>query len=179
MAKLTDRQKAYLIAKWNTGQYTKKDLAKTYKISDVMVGKIVGKEEPLHTDIVEASLLVEKAKKFDKSSTEVREINNAVEYRLKKEFSDDNKRVRVYDTSFEILDTINGILKKGTIEEKINKGDGLQQFEPREINADDALKMANAVDKISHTTNVNTANSQVQVNNANNQQNNNIEIVVE
>ena len=172
MAKLTDRQKINLIAKWNTGEYDKKQLAKLYKISDVMVGKIVGKEKPKHSDIVEASVLVEKAKKFDKSSTEVLAINQAVEYRLKNDYKDDSKRVRVYDTSFEILDTINGILKKGTIQEKVNVGDGMQQFEPRDINADDALKMANAVDKISQTTNVNSnrAVNEVTVNTQNNMQ---------
>jgi len=180
MAKLTDRQKVNLIAKWKTGQYEKVQLAKTYKVSESYVRKVIGKIEPLNSDIVEASLILEKAKKCDNSAIEVNEINKAVEYRLKKEYADDKKRVRVYDTSFEILDTINGILKKGTIEEKINKGDGLQQFEPRELNADDALKMANAVDKISQTTNVNErhAKSSVEVNTQNNQQNN-IELVIE
>lgn len=172
MAKLTDRQKINLIAKWKTGQYTKVQLAKAYKVSESYVRKTIGEIPAENADIVEASIILEKAKKCDKSAIEVTAINQAVEYRLKREYSDDNKRVRVYDTSFEILDTINGILKKGTVTEKINKGDGVQDFEPRDINADDALKMANAVDKISQTTNVNSnrAVNEVTVNTQNNVQ---------
>jgi len=176
MAKLTDRQKNNIKAKWSTGQYTKTQLAKTYKVDEKVIRNVVGKEEPTNAHLVEASLMIEGAKKGLKSPIEVREIDNAVKYRLEKEYADDNKRVRVYDTSFEILETINGILKKGTIQEKINKGDGVQDFEPRSINADDALKMANAVDKISQTTNVNTPQSQVQVNNQNNNDNSTKEI---
>lgn len=170
--KLTDRQKVNLIAKWKTGQYTKVQLAKAYKVSESYVRKTIGEIKPENADIVEAAIILEKAKKCDKSAIEVTAINQAVAYRLKKEYSEDNKKVRVYDTSFKILDTIDGILKKGTIEEKVSKGDGIQQFEPRDINADDAVKLATAVDKISVTTNVNQrhGNSQVNIDNTNAQQ---------
>ena len=182
MAKLSDRQKTNIHAKWNTGQYTKTQLAKSYKVDEKVIRNIVGKEEPTNAHLVEASLMIEGAKKSLKSPTEVREIDNAIEYRLKKEYAEDNKRVKIYDTSFEILNTINGILKKGTIEEKISIGDGVQQFEKRAINAQDAEKLANAVDKISVTTNVNDrhAKNSIELNNTNAiQENKTIEIVVE
>lgn len=174
MAKLTDRQKNNIIAKWKTGVYTQRDLAKTYKVDVAIINRIVKEIDKENADLVEAGVLFQNAKKSTKSQQEIVEIDRAIEYRLKNEFREDNKRIKIYDTSFEILNTINGILKRGTIEEKISIGDGIQRFEERVINAVDAEKLANAVDKLSITTNVNErhAKSQVEVNNNNAIQNN-------
>lgn len=167
MAKITERQKSNIIAKWNTGQYTKTQLGKLYKTSEANIRKMCENKEPENAHIVEAQLYLENVKKCEKSAIEVNEINKAVEYRLKKVYSTDNKTVKVYDTSFKILDKINSILEGGKVTEKINKGDGIQQFEPRELNADDALKLSSAVDKISLTTNVNTRfSTAIQLNNS-------------
>lgn len=179
MAKLSDRQKNNIIAKWKTGQYTKSALAKTYKVDEKTIRNITENIEPKNADFVEATLMLEKAKKSELSPIEIAEIAKAVKYRLEKEFSEDNKRVRIYDTSFKILDAIDGILKKGKVEEKVSVGDGVQQFEERYINANDTEKLANAVDKLSITTNVNQrhSNSQININNENtNAQQNNIAI---
>lgn len=169
MAKLSDRQKNNIIAKYKTGTYTNIQLAKAYKVSEKTIRNITDGITKEHTDIVEAGVILEKAKKSEKSPIEITEINRAIEYRLKNEYKEDKKRVRIYDTSFKILNTIDGILKKGTIEEKISIGDGVQQFEKRAINAIDAEKLANAVDKLSITTNVNDRHSKssVEVNNTN------------
>ena len=177
MAKLSERQKNNIIAKFKTGTYTNIQLAKLYKVHEKTIRNItdgIGKD---NADIVEAGVLFEMAKKSEKSPIEVKEIDNAIKYRLEQEFSDNKKRIRVYETSFKILDSIDGILKRGSVEEKISIGDGIQRFEDRSLNADDALKMANAVDKLSVTTNVNDrhATSKVEVNqNQATQLNNNI-----
>jgi len=42
VAKLTDRQKNNILAKWNTGSYTKTQLAKTYKVSEKIIRNLVG-----------------------------------------------------------------------------------------------------------------------------------------
>ncbi len=168
MAKLSDRQKTNIIAKFKTGTYTNIQLAKTYKVNEKTIRNITDGISKDNSDIVEAGVLLEKAKKSEKSPIEIKEINNAIEYRLKNEFSEDNKRVRVYDTSFQILENINGILKRGTIEERISVGDGIQKFEERKLNAVDAEKLASAVDKISITTKVNERHSKgIEVNNTN------------
>ncbi|WP_034255379.1 hypothetical protein [Aliarcobacter lanthieri] len=174
MAKLSDRQKNNIIAKWKTGQYTKSALAKTYKVDEKTIRNITENIEPKNADFVEATLMLEKVKKSELSPIEITEIDKAVKYRLEKEFSEDNKRVRIYDTSFKILDAIDGILKKGKVEEKVSVGDGVQQFEERYINANDTEKLANAVDKLSITTNVNQrhSSSQVNIQNTNAQQTN-------
>ncbi|MCT7528802.1 hypothetical protein N5T79_06550 [Aliarcobacter cryaerophilus] len=179
MAKLSDRQKNNIIAKWKTGQYTKIALAKTYKVDEKTIRKITENIEPKNADFVEATLMLEKAKKSELSPIEITEIDKAVKYRLEKEFSDDNKKVRIYDTSFKILNAIDEILKKGKVEEKVSVGDGVQQFEERHLNANDTEKLANAVDKLSITTNVNQrhSTSQININNENtNAQQNNINI---
>lgn len=175
MAKLTDRQKNNLIAKFKTGTYTNIELAKKYKISESMVRKITKGINKENSHIVEAGVVLENAKKCEKSAIEIKEIDNAIKYRLEKEYSDDNKRLRVYDASFKILDKVNDILEKGKVPEKVNKGDGIQQIEEREINASDAEKLANAVDKISVTTNVNQRHSNTQL--SVNTQNNNVNTV--
>lgn len=41
MAKLTDRQKNNIIAKWNTGSYTKTQLAKFYKVDESTIRKVI------------------------------------------------------------------------------------------------------------------------------------------
>lgn len=181
MAKLSDRQKNNIIAKWKTGQYTKIALAKTYKVDEKTIRKITENIEPKNADFVEATLMLEKAKKSELSPIEITEIDKAVKYRLEKEFSDDNKKVRIYDTSFKILNAIDEILKKGKVEEKVSIGDGVQQFEERHLNANDTEKLANAVDKLSITTNVNQrhSTSQINVNTQNNIQNNNIPLSIE
>lgn len=182
MAKLSDRQKNNIIAKFKTGTYTNIQLAKLYKVDEKTIRNITAGISKDNADIVEAGVLLEKAKKSEKTPIEISEINKAIEYRLKQEFTEDNKRVRIYDTSFKILDAIDGILKKGKVEEKVSVGDGVQQFEERYLNASDTEKLANAVDKISVTTNVNQrhSNSQINVNTQNNiQQNNNVPLTLE
>ncbi|WP_323586027.1 hypothetical protein [Aliarcobacter butzleri] len=182
MAKLSDRQKNNIIAKFKTGTYTNIQLAKLYKVDERTIRNITAGLSKDNADIVEAGVLLEKAKKSEKTPIEISEINKAIEYRLKQEFTEDNKRVRIYDTSFKILDTIDRILKKGKVEEKVSVGDGVQQFEERYLNANDTEKLANAVDKLSITTNVNQrhSNSQINVNTQNNiQQNNNVPLTLE
>lgn len=181
MAKLSDRQKNNIIAKWKTGVYTQRDLAKTYKVDVAIINRIVKEIEKENAELVEAGVLFMNAKKSTKSQQEIAEIDRAIEYRLKQEFSDDNKKVRIYDTSFKILNAIDEILKKGKVEEKVSIGDGVQQFEERHLNANDTEKLANAVDKLSITTNVNQRHSsnQINVNTQNNIQNNNIPLSIE
>ena len=174
MAKLTDRKRNNIVAKWKTGVYTQRELAKTYNVDVATINKIVKEIPKENADLVEAGVVFENAKKSTKSQQEISEINKAIEYRLTKEFSEDNKKVKIYDTSFKILDLVNSILKKGTVEDKISVGDGIQKFEDRRLNANDAEKLANTVDKISVTTNVNPrhANTNIKVDNNNLQQTN-------
>jgi len=48
--------------------------------------------------------------------------------------------------------------------EKINKGDGIQQMEPRELNTTDLKNISDTIDKISVTTNVNQRHANTNIN---------------
>jgi len=177
MAKLTDRQKINIIAKWNTGQYTKADLAKAYKISDVMVGKIIGKEKPTNSHIVEAGLIVEKAKKLNKSSAEISAIDNAIKYRLEKEFNDDNNRLKVFDVTGSILDGVKKLIEGGKAQKvttaSIGEGMVKSGIVEYDLQAEHYEKAMNTVDKASITLKVSDRHApKNDINLANLQQNN-------
>jgi len=182
MAKLSEAQKNNLKAKWDTGQYTKIELAKAYKISDVMVGKIVGKEEPKNADIIEASLLVEKAKKFEKSSAEISAIEQAVKHRLQKEFNADNNKIKVFDTASKILQKVNELLDKGKKQSvtTANLGDGIVEANiiETDLQSVDYKNAIDTVDKVAVVMEVapRHANQQINVNTQNNLTNNTIEV---
>lgn len=152
--KLSDRQKSNLIAKWKTGQYTKVSLAKAYKVSEAYVRKVIGGIDAENADIVEASVIVEDAKRCVNSSIEKNAIEQAVKYKLEKIYTKDNNKVKVFDVTSKLLDKVNGILDKGTVPEKVNVGAGVQQIEPRELNADDMMKLQNTTFKAGETLGV-------------------------
>lgn len=163
MAKLTDRQRSNIIAKWNTGQYTKTALAKTYKVTEKVIRELVGKEEPINSHIVEAQLLIESIKKSEKSPIEIQAINQAVQHRLKEQYADDNKRVKIYDLTDKLLDKVSEFLEKGKkqvivktkifsdgkpIEEEITAFD-------IDLDASDYKNIQDTIDKASITNNTN------------------------
>ena len=124
MAKLSDVQKNNIIAKWNTGEYTKTELAKVYKVSEKVIRNIVGKEEPTNAHIVEAQVMIEKVKKSEKSPNEIKAIEQAVKYRLEKEFKQDNNKLKIYDTVNSILEKVNETLLKGKAQKVVLEGYG-------------------------------------------------------
>jgi len=182
MAKLSDRQKIKIKAKWDTGQYTKVALAKTYKVSDVMIGKIVGSEQPKNSHIVEAQLYIENVKKLEKSSTEIQAINQAVDNKIKEQLSIDNKRIKIDQTTDKILEKVNELLDKGKkqivmkVKEYSKENGSSESLDVIDVDLDtsDFKNMQDTVDKASITNNTNQrhANSQVVVNNQNNLQQN-------
>jgi len=176
MAKITDRQKSNIIAKWKTGQYTKTSLAKLYKVDEKTIRNITDGIDTSNSDIVEASLIIEKAKKSDLSPNEIVEVNRAVEYRLKKEFSEDNKRVKVYDLAYKLVDVVEDILKTKKVKEKINVGIGVQEFQERDLNTSDVKNISDTISQIGKTLSV-VDNKETVINNANVQENKNLEIV--
>ena len=175
MAKLTDRQKNNIIAKWKTGTFTQRELGKLYKVDVATINKIVKDIDKENVDIIEASLIVEKAKKSTKSQQEIVEINRAVEYRLKKEFSEDNKRVKVYDLAYKLVDVVEDLLSKKKVKEKINVGIGIQEFQERELNTSDVKNISDTISQIGKTLSV-VDNKDTVINNANLTNN---EIIVE
>lgn len=172
MAKLTDRQKSNIKAKWDTGQYTKTALAKTYKVDEKIIREIVGKEKPINAHIVEAQLLIEETKKSEKSPNEIQAINQAVEYRLKEKYADDKKRVKIYDLTDTVLDKVEEILKKGKkqivmkVKEYNPDGGNSESLDVVDVELDtsDLKNLQDTIDKASITNNVNQRHSNQSIN---------------
>lgn len=172
MAKLTDRQKSNIKAKWDTGQYTKTALAKTYKVDEKIIREIVGKEKPINAHIVEAQLLIEETKKSEKSPNEIQAINQAVEYRLKEKYADDKKRVKIYDLTDTVLDKVEEILKKGKkqivmkVKEYNPDGENRESLDVVNVELDtsDLKNLQDTIDKASITNNVNQRHSNQNIN---------------
>lgn len=163
MAKLTDRQRGNIVAKWNTGQYTKTALAKTYKVTEKVIRELVGKDEPTNSHIVEAQLLIENVKKSEKSPIEIQAINQAVQYRLKEQYADDNKRVKIYDLTDKLLDKVSDFLEKGK-KQVVVKTKIFSDGKPIEeeitafdiaLDASDYKNIQDTIDKASITNNTN------------------------
>ena len=132
---------------------------------------------------------------------EVKELKGIVkeEIAIKTKLSEQSERlVKAFDTKVndevrrkglvfggveKALKKMNEIVESGQIEEKINIGDGVQQFEKRALNTTDVKNALDGYDKASITLGVNErfSSSQTQINNTNAQQtvNKSIEIVVE
>ena len=163
MAKLTDRQRVNIIAKWNTGQYTKTALAKTYKVTEKVIRELVGKDEPTNSHIVEAQLLIESVKKSEKSPIEIQAINQAVQYRLKEQYADDNKRVKIYDLTDKVLNLLDRKMDKGTkqivmkVKEFSKDGGSSESLEVIDVELDtsDLKNIQDTIDKASVTNNTN------------------------
>lgn len=175
MAKLTDRKRNNIVAKWKTGVYTQRELAKTYNVDVATINKIVKEIPKENANLVEAGVVFENAKRSTKSKQEISEINKAIEYRLKKEFSEDNKRVKVYDLSYKLIDVVEDLLKNKKVKEKINVGIGVQEFQERDLNTSDVKNISDTISQIGKTLSV-VDNKETVINNANVQSN---EIIVE
>lgn len=179
MAKLSDRQKSNIRAKFKTGQYGKADLAKSYKVDEKTIRNICKGIEPDNAHIVEAQLIIEREKKSGKSPAEVTAIDQAVKYRLEQEFNDDNNRVRVYDVTSKILDKVANIIESGHVV-KLEKETTLEGLTVRKeikhpLKPSDLGSVMNTVDKASITLNVNPRHApkaEINNNNTNGQQTN-------
>lgn len=124
MAKLTDRQKNNIIAKWNTGSYSKTLLAKTYKTSESNIRKIVGTEKPTNAHIVEAHIELETFKKCEKSAIEVQAINQAVKYELNSAKYKEKNIENVHKNANELMDMIMTKARTGKAQKVITVGSG-------------------------------------------------------
>ena len=68
------------------------------------------------------------------------------------------------------LNRVMDMLDKNTKFEKVGVGDGVQNFEPVELNANDYKALQEAIDKASLTLGVNSRTGNISINNTNAQQ---------
>ena len=173
MAKLSETQKNNIVAKWNTGEYNKSQLAKAYKVTEKVIRNIVGLEKPSSVDIVEAQVMLEKYKKSEKSPNEVTAINSAVAHRLKQEFSDDNNRIKIYETTTSIIEKVQTLIENGKAQKATtaNAGDGIIESNiiETDLQSADYKNAQETIDKASITLGVNQRHSSSQLSIQNNQ----------
>lgn len=128
-------------------------------------------EQGKNTDYIEAKVNLEEKKGtvLEQSGTVALSIADDIAY----------EQIRLKGLVFtgveKAVKKMTDIIDSGTVEEKINVGDGMQKFEERKINTTDLKNALDGYDKASITLGVNQrhANSQVQINNTNAMQNNN------
>lgn len=175
MAKLTDRQRNNILAKWHTGQFTKVQLAKMYKVDEKTIRLITDKQEPKNANIVEAGVILEMVKNSDKNPIEIQMINNAIKSGYDRLSKADEYKKKVDDIQLDLLDGIRTLLEKGTISRpmKLKNGDFdvIEQVE-HDFTPNDYKTLINAVDDAAKTIGaVDRGSGKIEVNNANNQQN--------
>ena len=85
----------------------------------------------------------------------------------------------IFNATQKNLAKITEMLSKNTKFEKVGVGDGVQNFEPVELNANDYKALQDAIDKASLTLGVNQRTASTTINNANVQQSEETKIVIE
>ena len=181
MAKLTERQKNNIVAKWKTGQYTLREIANLYKVDHKTIHRIVEDVPKENADIIEAQTQLEILKKSTKTPQEIAEINKSVESRLKAINDADSLKLKIYETQISAVDLIAKLLNKQKkqvpIKVKQYDSDGRVNGETVEIvelelESSDLKNFVDSVDKASQTIKVNERHANTTINNTNAQQNN-------
>ena len=158
MAKLSDRQKKNILAKWHTGEYSKSDLAKLYKVDEKTIRNITDKQEPQNVDIVEAQTQLELFKKSSRSPIEIAEINKSVQSRLKAITDADKLKLDIYEAQSLAVQRVKELLtsNKKTVAMKLKNGefDTVEKHEI-ELSPQDLQTCIDGIDKASITLKVN------------------------
>ena len=159
MAKLSDQVKKLIIADHLTGKFSQRELAKKYNLSTSTVNKITKGLEAENEHLVNAQVALLSARE-----TLPPEQTNAIANAARDEFY--NRRL-VENATQKNLAKITEMLDKNTKYEKVGVGDGVQNFEPVELNANDYKALQDAIDKASITLGVNPRFGSTTINNAN------------
>ncbi|WNL28001.1 hypothetical protein QUR76_06850 [Arcobacter cryaerophilus gv. pseudocryaerophilus] len=176
MARLTDAQRENIKNALLLGDSQYK-VAQDFNISSATVNKI-------YKSIDEKTLL--EVKDIVKEEVAIKSTLSNQSESFVKAFEDKvNEQLRlknlVFKATEKIIKKATDIIDSGKVTDKLNIGDGVQQFEPRELNTTDVKNLADAIDKASITLGINQrhSNSQINVNTQNNLEQNNNNITVE
>ena len=167
MAKLSDKDELKLIADWKTGAYSQRDLSDKYNCSKGKVSQLTqGIEKAQNGQILTAQISVLSAKAY-LSDEEMTAIMTAAQNEVF------NKGLITNATQLNLVRTMEYLSKNQKLE-KINVGDGVQNFEPVGLGADDFKYCQDTIDKASITLGINPrhANTNIKVDNNNLQQTN-------
>ena len=165
MARLTDKQRDMIISDFNIG-VSQNQLALKYECSPATINKLCKGLEPKYKDKVNTVVSIKS------------ELSKESEYQSEcfdKEVNDKLRRKGlVFNATEKLLKKASQMIDKNSVVDKINVGDGVQNFEPRELNTSDFKNLIDTIDKASITLGINPrhANTNIKVDNNNLQQNN-------
>ena len=162
MGRITDEIKKQVIADYLTGKFSQRDLVKKYNISLGTANKLTKDLTPENERYVEAEVTMIAARQ-----TLPNEQMNAIMNAAKDEAYN---RGLIFNATQKNLVKITEMLNKNTKHEKVGVGDGVQNFEPVELNANDYKALQDAIDKASLTLGINQRNASTTINNTNAQQ---------
>lgn len=171
MAKLTDKDELKLIADWKTGAYSQRDLSEKYNCSKGKVSQLTqGIEKAQNGQILTAQISVLSARAY-LSDVEMTAIMTTAQNEVY------NKGLVTNASQLNLIRTTQYLANNKKLE-KINVGDGIQQFEEVALGADDFKQCQDAIDKASITLKVNERHApKSDVNLVNAQQNNENKII--
>lgn len=165
MARLTDKQRDMIISDFNIG-VSQNQLALKYECSPATINKLCKGLEPKYKDKVNTVVSIKS------------ELSKESEYQSEcfdKEVNDKLRRKGlVFNATEKLLKKASQMIDKNLVVDKINVGDGVQNFEPRELNTSDFKNLIDTIDKASITLGINPrhANTNIKVDNNNTQENN-------
>jgi hypothetical protein len=171
MAKITNEIKEKILADFHTGKFSQRELAKKYNASKTTIANLTKGLSPKNDRLVEAQVSLLSAQN-SLTATEMTAIMTAAK-------DEAYNRGLIFNATQKNLAKITEMLDKNTKYEKVGVGDGVQNFEPVELNANDFKALQDAIDKASLTLGVNQRTSSTTINNANVQQSEETKIVIE
>jgi gatB/yqey family protein len=171
MAKITNEIKEKILADFHTGKFSQRELAKKYNASKTTIANLTKGLTPKNDRLVEAQISLLSAQS-SLTTTEMTAIMTAAK-------DEAYNRGLIFNATQKNLAKITEMLDKNTKYEKVGVGDGVQNFEPVELNANDYKALQDAIDKASLTLGVNQRAASTTINNANVQQSEETKIVIE
>ena len=159
MAKITEAIKEKILADFHTGKFSQRELAKKHSVSNGTVANLLKGLTPKNEHLVEAQITLLSAQ-TQNSEIEMSSILSAAK-------DEAYNRGLIFNATQKNLNRVIDMLDKNTKLEKINVGEGVQNFEPVELNANDYKALQDMIDKASLTLGVNQRGVTTQINNAN------------
>lgn len=162
MPRLSQETKDKILDDFHLGK-SQNSLSYKYKCSPATINKICKGVVPKFKDKVNTVVSI----KTD-LSRESEYLNESFDKEVNEMV---RKRNLVFNATEKLIVRTAEILDSNKTIEKVNVGDGVQSFEPRELNTTDLKNLSDTIDKASVTLNVNPRHStqQINVNTQNNQ----------
>lgn len=162
MARITDEVKEKILADFHTGKFSQRELAKKHSVSIGAVNNLTKGITPQNERLVEAQISLLSAQS-EKSEVEMNAILNTAK-------DEAYNRGLIFNATHKLIKRATEMIDKNTKMDKVNIGDGTQNFEPVELNPLDLKNLQEAIYKGGETLGVVTKAPTTQITNTNAQQ---------